>query len=124
LPKQRLDSLATILVLQVKHLRPDYSAGFARFLGASEVLGDVFLVADAQWKGSSREHCLMLSRHVTLAPGQSLTAPMLLGYQNHMEVKREAEQTGAYRPRGVAPHAACAEWKRQPSKRGRAVSHG
>jgi hypothetical protein len=82
----------------VKNLRPDCGAGFARFLGASEVLGDVFLVADAQWKGSSREHCLMLSQHVTLAPGQSLTAPMLLGYQNHMEVRERQNKLAHTHP--------------------------
>lgn len=86
----------------VKSLRPECGLGFAVFRDASAMLGDVFLVADSEWAGSRREHCLRLGRQITLEPGQGLTAPMMLGYQRHSSVserqrKLEHSSPGASR---------------------------
>jgi hypothetical protein len=70
----------------VKSLQPDCGPGFAMFRKASAVLGDVFLIADSQWAGSSRAHCLMLSKDLILAPGESITVPIMLGYSSHTDV--------------------------------------
>jgi hypothetical protein len=76
----------------VKSLKPDCGSGFAMFRAANAVLGDVFLLTDPQWTGSSRAHCLMLSKTVTLAPGESLTVPLMVGYSNRTDVsKRQSE---------------------------------
>lgn len=76
----------------VKNLRPNCGRGFAMFREASTLLGDIYLLADSQWEGSSRLHCLMLSKKVTLAPGESLTVPIMLGYSIRTDVsERESK---------------------------------
>jgi len=60
-------------------LKPDCGDGFAVFRGTGRVLGDLCLVGAPGWAGSSRMHCLMLSREIDLAPGQSITVPVMIG---------------------------------------------
>jgi hypothetical protein len=70
----------------VAGLRPAQGDGFALFGNAHAALGDVFLIADRQWTGSSRAHNLALSRRLTLAPGESVTVPVMLGYGKETDV--------------------------------------
>ena len=70
----------------VNGLRPDSGAGFACFRQAHPVLGDVLLTAGPEWSGSSRAHCLILTRRLTLVPGETLTVPVLLAYAPSIQV--------------------------------------
>ena len=82
----------------VKSLKPECGAGFAIFRGASGVLGDLYLIGDSGWKGASRLHCLMLSKEVNLQPGQSITVPVMIGYDTHVDVIERQAKLGRTTP--------------------------
>jgi len=94
----------------LKSQKPDCGPGFACFREASSILGDVYLVTDPAWTGSTRVHSLILSKAVTLRPGQSLTVPVLLGY-GKQAVPAERQTRLAH----ITPAAARAQWAKRLS---------
>lgn len=90
----------------VKGLKPDCGAGFAVFRGAGGVLGDLYLVGEAAWSGSSRLHCLTLSKQIDLQPGQSISVPVMIGYGNHLDTQER--QAKLLRTTSAAAHKAWA----------------
>jgi hypothetical protein len=94
----------------LKSQRPDCGPGFSCFREANSVLGDVYLVSDANWMGSSRVHSLILSKAVTLHPGESLSVPVLLGYGKQV-VSRERNAKLA----SITPAGSRAQWAKRLS---------
>ncbi|MDX2024660.1 MAG: hypothetical protein SF187_30740 [Deltaproteobacteria bacterium] len=64
----------------VKTLHPESSGGRARFTKVTPALGNVYLRGPLSMAGSTRDHSLRLSVPIDLAPGQSFTVPVSVGY--------------------------------------------
>ncbi len=91
----------------VSTLKPDCGAGFAIFRGAGRVLGDLYLIGETGWAGSSRLHCLTLSKQINLAPGESTTVPIMIGYGTQADVHER--QTKLVRTTPASAHKAWAD---------------